>query len=49
MEVAKVEGFSDGVFGVAKTLLVYLVVTPRFVEGKSNAELLNELGKLWPY
>ena len=49
MEVAKVEGFSDGVFGVAMTLLVYQLVTPRFEERKSNSELLNELGKLWPY
>ena len=48
MEVTKVEGFSDGVFGVAMTLLVYQLVTPRFDEGKSNSELLNELGKLWP-
>lgn len=49
MKTEKVEGFNDGVFAVAMTLLVYQVVTPRFDEGKSNSELLNELGKLWPY
>jgi uncharacterized membrane protein len=49
MEAAKVEGFSDGVFAVAMTLLIYQVVTPHFEEGKSNSELLKELGKLWPY
>ena len=49
MEAAKVEGFSDGVFGVAMTLLVYQLVTPGFDEGKSNSELLNDLENLWPY
>ena len=49
MEVAKVEGFSDGVFAVAMTLLIYQVETPRFEEGKSNSGLLNELENLWPY
>ncbi len=33
MEVAKVEGFSDGVFGVAMTLLVYQVVTLVLLKG----------------
>lgn len=45
----KVEAFSDGVFAVAMTLLIYQVEPPDFAEGKTNSELLNELGKLWPY
>lgn len=49
MEVSKVEGFSDGVFAVAMTLLIYQVQTPDFAKGNTRAELLNELGKLWPY
>ena len=43
MEAAKVEGFSDGVFAVAMTLLIFQVETPRFDEGKSNLELLLDL------
>ena len=49
MKAAKVEGFGDGVFAVAMTLLVYQVETPRFDEAKSNLELLHDLQKLWPY
>jgi len=49
MEAAKVEGLSDGVFSVAMTLLIYQVEIPEFAEGKTNAELLQDLGKLWPY
>lgn len=49
MEAAKVEGFSNGVFAVAMTLLAYQVITPSVDAGNSNAQLLNELKKLWPY
>lgn len=46
---ARVEGFNDGVFAVAMTLLIYQVEIPKFTEGKTNSELLLDLARLWPY
>jgi len=42
MEIAKVEAFSDGVFAVAMTLLIYQVELPDFAEGKTNSALRNK-------
>jgi uncharacterized membrane protein len=49
MEPAKIESFSDGVFSVSMTLLIFHVQLPEFSKEKTNSELLFDLSRLWPY
>lgn len=49
MEASKVESFSDSVFAVAMTLLIFQVQVPRPDAAASNPQLVNELRALWPY
>jgi uncharacterized membrane protein len=49
MEVSKIETFSDGVFAVAATLLIFQVQLPRFDTNMSNLALVASLKSLWPY
>ena len=44
-ETGRVEAFSDGVFGVAITLLIFTIQVPHPESGKS---LLSQLGQQWP-
>jgi uncharacterized membrane protein len=45
---ARLEAFSDGVFGIALTLLVLEFHVPDPGEAITNAKLFNELLALWP-
>ena len=49
MQPSKLEAFSDGVFAVAMTLLIYHIEVPSFINNKTNAQLLQHLQNLWPY
>jgi uncharacterized membrane protein len=46
---SKIESFSDGVFAVAMTLLIYRVEVPAFDKNKTVSHLLLDLRSLWPY
>lgn len=48
MNKARVEAFSDGVFSIVLTLLVFNLHVPTLVHMDSNKELLFKLGLLWP-
>jgi uncharacterized membrane protein len=49
VQPSKLEAFSDGVFAVAMTLLIYHIEVPAFSNNKTNAQLLLHLQNLWPY
>ena len=48
-ETARVEAFSDGVFGIAMTLLILEFRVPQLEHGSADAgrELIHALLKLW--
>jgi len=48
MNKSRVEAFSDGVFAIVLTLLVFNLHVPDLVRPDSNAELLAKLALLWP-
>lgn len=48
MNKSRVEAFSDGVFAIVLTLLVFNLHVPDLVRPDSNAELLSKLALLWP-
>ncbi len=48
MSVGRMEAFSDGVFGVAVTLLVLNIQLPHLPESAEPMALLNELLRAWP-
>src|SRR4051812_20363 len=47
-ETSRLEAFSDGVFGVAMTLLIVDIRLPPMSQPTSNRELLRAVGALWP-
>src|SRR5579864_1027466 len=48
MNKSRVEAFSDGVFAVVITLLVFDIKLPALPPQISDAQLWGELGVLWP-
>ncbi len=44
----RIEAFSDGVFAIVITLLVFEIKVPQMAMGNVEIALLHELGKLWP-
>jgi uncharacterized membrane protein len=44
-ETGRVEAFSDGVFGVAITLLIFTITIP---SPEPDKTLLSQLGEQWP-
>src|SRR5438477_2844831 len=44
----RTEAFSDGIFGIAMTLLILEIQVPHESAGMSNAELARALASLWP-
>jgi uncharacterized membrane protein len=47
-ETSRLEAFSDGVFGIAMTLLIIDIRLPPMSDQATNRELLRALGGLWP-
>ena len=44
----RIEAFSDGVFAIVMTLLVFELKVPEMVSGAADIALLDALVKLWP-
>jgi uncharacterized membrane protein len=49
LSVSRVNGFSDGVFAVAITLLVLNIALPSFHGQSTEAKIVHGLGALWPH
>lgn len=47
-ETGRIEAFSDGVFAIAITLLVWNIKVPHLYEQSDNADLLSALFNQWP-
>ncbi len=47
-ETTRVEAFSDGVFAIALTLLIFTIKIPEFEDLASKEKLYRELVNLWP-
>jgi uncharacterized membrane protein len=48
MNKSRLEAFSDGIFSIAMTLLVFNIKVPILEEPVSNAQLWDQLGLIWP-
>jgi uncharacterized membrane protein len=44
----RLKALSDGVFAIALTLLILEIKAPHLTDPTSGAELVREIGKLWP-
>jgi uncharacterized membrane protein len=47
-ETGRIEAFSDGIFGIAITLLILNIKVPKAADIRGNATLLQALGTQWP-
>lgn len=47
-ETGRIEAFSDGIFGIAITLLILNIKVPKAADIRGHATLLQALGAQWP-